>query len=126
MSKTINEDYAFSPAADNKIVPFDWGSLRFLLDSSDGASQHASMLIATIKSGTSNMRHRHPNCDELLYLLKGHIRHAAGPAWVEMKPGDTIRIARNVPHQAQVIGPEDAVMVVVYSTGLRETVAVED
>ena len=121
MPKTITPDYALIPAADARSHPYGWGTLTFLADAEGGTSPHVSMAHVTIRAGTRNMRHCHPNCDELLYLLAGHLRHAAGEAWVDMAPGDTIRITANVPHQAEALGTEDAVMLVVYSAGDRET-----
>ena len=121
MAKSITDNFALIPSADATSHPYGWGTLTFLADAAGGTSLHVSMAHVTIKAGTRNMLHRHPNCDELLYLLQGTIRHSAGEKWVEMRPGDTIRITRGVPHQAEVTSSEDAVMLVVYSAGDRET-----
>jgi len=121
MRKRVCEDFAFIPEAEARVLPYGWGTLSFLAEAAEGVSAHVSLARVTIKSGTRNMRHRHPNCDELLHLLHGTLRHSAGDVWVDMRPGDTIRISRGVAHQAEVTSTDDAVMLVVYSAGDRQT-----
>ena len=121
MAIVIKPDFALVPLPDARSLPYGWGKLTFLADATSGTSADVSMAFVTIQGGQKNMRHRHPNCDELLYLIKGKLRHSAGEEWVEMNPGDTIRISRGVIHQAEVISKEDAEMIVVYSAGDRET-----
>jgi quercetin dioxygenase-like cupin family protein len=126
MSIVNTPQYSLVPAADAKTLPYGWGTLRFLADTSTGNSPDVSMAFVSIAGGKRNILHRHPNCEELLYLLKGKMKHLAGETWVTLNPGDTIRIARGVIHQAQVLSNEDAEMIVVYSVGDRETEVLQE
>lgn len=126
MPVTANAEFAVVPAADAFVEPYGWGTLSFLADGRSGTSPHVSLARVTIAAGKRNMLHRHPNCDELLYLLKGRLHHRAGKRWVDLAPGDTIRIAKGVVHQAEVVSSEDAEMLVVYSVGDRETEVIEE
>ena len=74
---------------------------------------------ATVKPGKANPRHRHPKAEEVLYLLKGSLKHALGDGTIIMNAGDTITIAPGIFHNASCISEEDADMIVVYSEGVR-------
>ena len=78
---------------------------------------------AVIRPGESNPRHYHPNCDEVLYVLKGHIRHTMGDRTVEMQEGvNTVTIPTGMLHNATNIGDGDAVLWVSFSSADRKVV----
>jgi quercetin dioxygenase-like cupin family protein len=126
MAIESTEEYALIPAGAVKAAAYGWGTLSFLCDANAGESPHVSMARVTLQSGKRNILHTHPNCDELLYLLHGTIRHRCGEKWVTMRAGDTLRVSKGVVHQAEVLSSDDADMIVVYSTGQRETVVLEE
>jgi len=98
----------------------DWGSLRWLAGREIGNARGVMVGRVVIKPGKSNPRHRHANCEEVLYLLSGRLDHTIGGEHVTMKAGDTITVPAGVHHNAVNIGEEDADMIVVYSAGARE------
>ena len=100
MSVIITPEFSLIPAAAARQVPYNWGTLTFLADATGGTSPDVSMARVTIQASRRNMLHTHPNCDELLYLIRGRIRHLAGTQWMSMEPGDTLRIARSCPSGA--------------------------
>ena len=122
----ITAEYSLIRAGEARVLPYGWGSLCFLADAFGGTSPHVSMAKVVIAAGKRNMLHVHPNCDELLYLLTGRVRHRVGEKWIDMAPSDTIRIARGIIHQAEVTSTQDAEMIVVYSAGDRQTVVLEE
>jgi quercetin dioxygenase-like cupin family protein len=126
MSIECTAEYGFVPATEVKPAAYGWGSISFLSDAKVGNSPHVSMARVTLQSGKRNILHTHPNCDELLYLLKGSLRHRCGDKWIPMNAGDTLRVTKGVVHQAEVLSAEDADMIVVYSVGERETVVLEE
>ena len=75
----------------------------------------------TISAGKANPRHRHPNCDEVLYLIRGRLEHTLGEALILLEAGDALSIPVGIAHNARSLGLEDAVMVVAYSTADRQT-----
>lgn len=97
-----------------------WGSLVWTASKAHGNADHLTLGRAVIKSGQSNPRHCHPRCEEVLYLLQGHLRHSLGDRVFEMSAGDTIAIPAGVFHHAQNIGAGDADMLVVFSSGERD------
>ncbi|MEI9897946.1 MAG: cupin domain-containing protein [Chthoniobacter sp.] len=54
---------------------------------------------STIRAGHSNPRHRHPNCDEILHLLRGRLEHTQGQHLCVLEPGDTVCIPKGIWHQ---------------------------
>lgn len=101
------------------VITEDWGSLRWLAGKEIGNAEGLVLGRATIKSGKTNPRHRHPRAEEVLYLLKGSVKHTLGDRMIVMHAGDTITIAPGVFHNASCISEEDADMIVVYSEGIR-------
>jgi quercetin dioxygenase-like cupin family protein/type 1 glutamine amidotransferase len=109
-------------SADHRIVEFPWGRLTWHASGELGNSDTLTVGQAVIRPGQSNSRHYHPNCDEVLHVLKGRIRHAMGDRTVEMGPGDTVTIPTGILHNATNIGDEDAVLAISFSTADRQVV----
>ena len=74
------------------------------------------------RSGQSNPVHHHPNCDEVLHVLRGSIRHRVDDEYVEMGPGDTISIPQGAIHHADNVGDDVAEFIIVFSTARRQVV----
>jgi quercetin dioxygenase-like cupin family protein len=75
--------------------------------------------------GEGNPVHRHPNCEEALYLLKGEIEHfikGAAQERVRLKAGEAILIPRNVIHNATNVGTGPAELLVSFSSADRMTI----
>ena len=113
---------AVSRKEDNKVVPQPSGELRWFTSAELGNSRTMTTGIAILKLGQSNPRHFHPNCDEILHVISGRIRHTMNEVTVELNPGDTVSIPQGVMHNATNIGTEDAVLAVSFSSAYREAV----
>jgi len=105
--------------AESSRIEESWGSLRWLAGKSVGNARGLTLGRVIIKPGQSNPSHRHPNCEEALYLLKGRLRHFMGGEQVVLQAGDTLVVEAGVPHYAVNIGDEDADMIVAYSSAER-------
>ena len=97
-----------------------WGSLNWLASASIGNAEGVTVGRVIIKPGQSNPRHSHTTCEEVLYLLRGRLRHTMGEAEVVLEAGDTLTVPAYVAHHAINIGDEDADMIVAYSSGERD------
>lgn len=109
-------------ADQNKVVEYPWGQLVWHVSGELGNSDTMTTGIATIRPGQSNPRHYHPNCDEVLHILQGHIRHTMNERTVEMSVGDTVSIPQGTLHNATNIGDQDAVLAISFSTAWREVI----
>jgi quercetin dioxygenase-like cupin family protein len=116
--------YALKRAAELTRTDFDWGHLTWFASGPNGNSDHQTVGRCVIKPGCANPRHYHPNCEEVLHVLAGTIEHdIKGHPSVTMHPGDTITIETGVRHQAHNVGPDDAVLMISFSSPDRQTVA---
>ncbi len=104
-----------------QVQEFDWGRLTWLASRALGNSATMTLGRAIIKAGRENPVHRHPNCDEILHLLRGRIAHALGDDEVIMEPGDVIVIPAGTWHNARSMGDEAAEMVICFSSADRQT-----
>lgn len=108
------------PAAQAQRVEEEWGSLCWLASSSIGQVDRMTVGRVSIRAGRANPRHFHPNCDEVLYLLKGRLEHTLGDRTMVLNAGDTLIIRTGEVHNARNVGGEDADMIVVYNAGERQ------
>lgn len=108
--------------ADNKVIEFPWGQLTWYVSGELGNSDTLTVGQAIIRPGQRNPRHYHPNCDEVLHVLKGRIRHTMGDRIAEMDEGDTVTIPTGMLHNATNIGDEDAVLAISFSSAHRQVV----
>ena len=103
------------------------GELHWLASRKASGAQELTVGYTLIEVGAHNPRHRHPNCEEVLYVLAGEIRHhIEGTADVQMTAGDCITVPRNRIHQAFNIGDRPAELLVSFSSADRETVFVKE
>ena len=101
-------------------VEAGWGHLTWLAGAQTGNAQGLTLGRVVIKSGQSNPRHCHRNCEEVLHLLSGQLQHTVGADMVTLNPGDSLTIPAGVFHNAASTGEEDADMIVAYSEAERD------
>ena len=111
------------PLASSQIRPFEWGELTWFANRETGNSTEMTVGRCTLKPGQGNPRHYHPNCSEILVVIKGRISHTSGPdEETEMAEGDAVTIPANVWHCAKNIGTEEAVLFIAFSSADRQTI----
>ncbi len=98
---------------------FPWGSITWLVSGQIGNSESMTFGRVVIRSGHVNQGHRHANCDEILHLLRGELRHTADEDIFHLRAGDTITLPAGTSHRAECVSEDDAVMVVAYSSPKR-------
>jgi quercetin dioxygenase-like cupin family protein len=108
--------------ADRVVEPQSWGRLEWMVRGAMDNSDTLTVGKCFIEPGEQNPPHLHPNCDEVLHVLRGQIEHRVGDEYVEMGPGDTISIPQGAVHNARNIGDDEAEFVIVFSTAHREVV----
>lgn len=119
--RTIEEAIVRRPA-DNQVLEYPWGRLTWYVSSELRNSATMTVGEAIIRPGQENPRHFHPNCDEVLHVLRGSILNSAGEKKVELHAGDTVTIPAGVHHNARNVGAEDAVLSISYSSADRQAI----
>lgn len=104
---------------ENEVIPQEWGKLSWYTSAKLKNTRTLTSGMAVLKPGQTNPRHFHPNCDEVLHVLAGKIRHSMNDKTVEMSAGDTVSIPSGVVHNAANIGTEDAVLAISFSSAYR-------
>lgn len=109
-------------AHDTEAVATPWGSLTWYASATLGNSDEITVGRCIIKSGCENPLHSHPNCSEVLVVLRGRIMHMIEDGReVELTEGDVITLPVNLPHKARNTGEEDAVLLIAFSSADRQT-----
>jgi quercetin dioxygenase-like cupin family protein len=107
---------------DNVTEEQEWGRLVWMVSGALGNSETMTVGRCFIKPGHANPAHYHPNCDEVLYVLRGRIEHRVDDEYVEMNAGDTISIPTGRIHNARNIGSEEAEFVISFSAPDRQVI----
>lgn len=115
-------DQALVQPEDAVVEEFDWGQLHWHANGKIGNSDAMTFGRCIIKPGRENPRHYHPNCEEILHVISGTIRHTLGDDEFDVVPGGTVVIPPNIMHNAKNVGTETAVMVITFSSAARQTV----
>ena len=99
-----------------------WGSLTWFASKELNNTEEMTVGKCVIKVGEENPRHVHPNCEEILYVLKGKISHSYNSEEKIMEMGDTISIPANISHNAKNIGDTEAELLITFSSAERRTI----
>jgi quercetin dioxygenase-like cupin family protein len=111
-----------NPVSGHIIEPMPWGRLEWYVSAKIGNSDTMTVGRCILNAGEQNGRHFHPNCDEILQVLKGRIVQSWNGQEHEMSVGDIVSIPRGVTHNARNIGDEPAELAISFSSAYRETV----
>ena len=103
-----------------------WGAVRWLVGGQQMPGAEQTLGVVTILPGERNPLHRHPNCEELLYVLSGECEHKLGDDQYSLSPGMVIRIPRGVTHWARCTSEEPLVAIISFSSPDRLTENLDD
>ena len=109
--------------ADYAVEEKDWGRLSWFTGANLGNSRELTVGECRIKPGCANPRHMHPNCEEVLHVLSGEIIHSIADGEPQrLSPGQSICVPAKVYHNARNVGDAEAVMLICFSSAVRQTV----
>lgn len=102
---------------------YAWGEIHWLTSQATNGAKELTLGFTSVAPGGRNPLHRHPNCEEVLYVISGEIEHIVeGAPKARLRGGEAILIPRNLKHQAINIGSVPAVLLVAFSSAQRETI----
>ena len=96
-----------------------WGTMEWLADDSLRPGTGLSLARMTVHAGASSPAHSHPDCTEVIHVLEGEIEQRIGDEVHRIATGGTCVVPPGAVHGSRAIGPDDAVLVVAYSSGSR-------
>lgn len=112
--------------SEHRVEPQSWGNLLWGTSRELGNSETLTVGWCLIEEGEANGLHYHPNCDEVLVVVEGRVRHSWNGQQAEMSAGDLISIPAGVVHNAENVGSGQARLLICFSSADRETVGVEE
>ena len=91
----------------------DWGELGWISRPSTTKAKDITVMEVTLDAGQGHDFHRHPNQEEVIYVMEGQIEQ-----WLEqqkqiLKPGDSIFIRADVVHASFNTSTQSAKLMVV-------------
>lgn len=102
-----------------------WGRIVFFASDTVGPAGEQSLGRCEINPGAALPKHYHPNCSEVVHVVRGTITHTVEGSRVEtLTAGDTVIVPRNFAHQAINVGDEPAVLLISFSAPHRDFVTV--
>ncbi len=125
MHDHVNQGLRVAAVDPERADAFDWGTIQWLVTGRRIADSQMTFGYVEIQPGEKNVRHYHPNCDEVLFLLEGELMHSLGDERFPLSAGMAIHIPTGMHHDATNPGATVARMVVAYSSGDRQTVMLE-
>jgi len=109
-------------AADHEVLPQPWGELTWYVSRALKNSDTMTVGRVVIRRDQQSPRHYHPNCDEVLQVIQGHIMATVNDMQVEMRTGDVLSIPTGAVHNQRNLGTEDAILALSFSSADRTTV----
>ena len=100
----------------------DFGAVQWAAREGDPPGAEQTIGLATFEAGKSNVEHVHPNCEEVVYVLEGEVRHTLGVQETVLRAGDLIVVPRNVPHRLINNGAAPVRVYIVFSSADRRFV----
>jgi quercetin dioxygenase-like cupin family protein len=119
--KTEDLDTRLQRSSDHVVVNMPWGRLEWYVSAEIGNSETMTVGKCLVDVGQENGRHYHPNCDEVLTVLRGRIIHSWNDEERVMDVGDVISIPQGVVHNARNIGNVVAELAISFSSAYRRT-----
>lgn len=97
-------------------LQFDWGEMTTLVNAKLGHNGELAVSNMVVKPGKSSPTHYHPNCEEVIYLIRGQLEHRIRDRINPQEPGSTVVVPRGVAHMTTNVGLVDAEVIVAYSS----------
>ena len=103
----------FILASDMEVERLDWGELAWISRPSMTEAKNVTMIEVSLKAGHGHDFHKHPDQEEVIYVMSGQVEQ-----WLETEkqmlgPGDSIYIDADVVHASFNTGTELAKLMVV-------------
>jgi mannose-6-phosphate isomerase-like protein (cupin superfamily) len=94
-------------------------TMQWLMEDAIDPRAGVSLARMTVVPRVTSPAHRHPDCSETVHVVAGRIEQRRGDEWLPLAAGETLLIPPGAVHQTRSLGPEEAVLMVAYSSGAR-------
>lgn len=99
---------------------FDWGEIAWVCRPAAAEARQLAVLDVTITPTKGHEFHKHPDQEEVIYVISGSIEQ-----WLEEKkqvllPGDAVFIPANMVHASFALGDQDAHLLAIMGPSVGE------
>jgi quercetin dioxygenase-like cupin family protein len=112
MSETPNR---FMQAADVKKEKDPWATVEWLSNQELVGAEELLMVRATIEAGRSHPFHRHPTCEEIIYVVSGQAEQWVKDEYRILKAGEMALIPQDAVHGTYNPFDEDVTFLAILS-----------
>ena len=98
----------FVHSAEVRREKLDWGTLGWLCHPPNTGADDLTILEVEIAPGGGHNFHRHPNQEEVLYVVSGEVEQWFEAEKRTLRPGDSLFVDRNVVHATFNVSDADA------------------
>lgn len=88
----------FVPSDEAGREELDWGTLGWLSHPPATGAEQLTVLEVDLKPGRGHAFHKHPDQEEVIYVISGEIEQWLEQAQQNLKPGDSVCIPKGVVH----------------------------
>lgn len=104
----------FRMVADAAMERHDWGATRVVCDPASTAAAQLTILEASFDPGGGHAFHRHPEQEEMLYVLSGRVEQWVDREMRLLDPGDSAFVPAGMVHASFTVGAEPARLLAIF------------
>lgn len=107
----------FVKPADVETQVFDWGTIKWLSEPRVTNTKRFALGVVLLQPGKGHVRHNHPGCEEILYVVSGEGNQMIdidGEKWQPIVAGDLVHIPPDIFHATINTGWEPLKLIAVY------------
>jgi quercetin dioxygenase-like cupin family protein len=103
----------FVIAKDTPPEVLDWGRLRWMSNPPSTGAKHLTVIDVTLAPGKGHDFHKHPDQEEVIYVVAGEVEQWVDRDKRKLVPGDCAHIPAGVVHASFNVGATDAKVVAI-------------
>lgn len=98
----------FIPSTKTERDQLDWGEIGWLSRPATTQAKELAVLEVTLKPGFGHNFHKHPNQEEVIYVIEGEVEQWLDREKRMLKPGDSVFIGADTVHASFNTGSQPA------------------
>ena len=98
----------FMLSAETPPEELDWGSLRWMSHPPSTEAKQLTVIEVTLSSGKGHDFHKHPDQEEVIYVIDGSVEQWLDQEKRILGPGDSVFIDADVVHASFNVGASEA------------------
>ena len=116
----------FITASETQIEPSPWGPHEWLSRPGLTSTEELLLVRVLMPAGRAHQFHRHPEMEEIIYVIAGSAEQWVGKERRALGPGDIAHIPKNVVHGTYNAGSETLVFLAILAPARSEGPALID